>query len=190
MAGTALEPLVEAGTHRATWTLSKPPDPATWVLPGEVELHGLRQPGGSVFGVAPANWVTDEATGQRRTSWPQHFDYPLVYGGADRQPYRRRGKRVPRRTAAGRITAPPHLSRRQPAGRLSCARGLSADRRHGHRSGGRQRPQRCRDGDVMAQHPRPCRPVCWSRPAIIPPERAHPAAFTLFANVLRDHREC
>ena len=80
MAGTALEPLVEAGTHRATWTLSKPPDPATWVVPGEVELHRLRQPGGSVFGVAPANWVTDEATGQRRTSWPQHFDYPLLYG--------------------------------------------------------------------------------------------------------------
>jgi len=80
MAGTALKPLIEAGSHRATWTLSKPPDSATWVVPGDVELRQLRQARGSVFGVAPTNRITDEATGQTQAGFPQHFDYPLVHG--------------------------------------------------------------------------------------------------------------
>jgi hypothetical protein len=80
VAGTALGSIIEAGTHRTTWTLTKPPDPAAWAVPGEVELLALRHPGGSIFGVAPANWATDEATGQRGSRWPQNFEYPLIYG--------------------------------------------------------------------------------------------------------------
>jgi hypothetical protein len=75
----ALEPILDAGTHRVTWTLSKPPEPDTWEVSGEVELLTLRQPRGSVFGTAPANW--NEGPGRQRSAgWPQHFDYPLVYG--------------------------------------------------------------------------------------------------------------
>ena len=59
MAGTALKGLIEAGTHRTMWTLSKPPNPATRDVPGEVELQGLRQPGGAVYGTAPVNWATN-----------------------------------------------------------------------------------------------------------------------------------
>ncbi|SKQ76421.1 Uncharacterised protein [Mycobacteroides abscessus subsp. abscessus] len=43
-------------------------------------MLGLRQPQGLVFGTAPANWTTDEATGHGHAVWPQHVDYPLVYG--------------------------------------------------------------------------------------------------------------
>jgi hypothetical protein len=75
----ALEPILEAGTHRATWTLSKPPEPETWEVSGEVDLLALRQPRGSVFGIAPANW-NEGPGGQRSAGWPQHFDYPLVHG--------------------------------------------------------------------------------------------------------------
>lgn len=76
----ALKPLVEAGVHRATWTLTNPPDPATWTVPGDVELRRLRRPAGAVFGTAPTNWVAHEATGIRQAGWPQDFDYPLVHG--------------------------------------------------------------------------------------------------------------
>src|SRR6516225_3850473 len=78
MAGTALKGLIETGTHRTTWTLSKPPDPVTWEVSGEVELQGLRQPGGAVYGTAPVNWTI--TGGSRGAGFPQHFDYPLVYG--------------------------------------------------------------------------------------------------------------
>lgn len=80
MGKDALKAKLEAGTHRVTWTLSKPPEPSTWEVSGEAELLGLRQPRGLVFGTAPTNWTTDEATGQRQAGWPQHFDYPVVYG--------------------------------------------------------------------------------------------------------------
>lgn len=80
MPGTALEPIIEAGTHRVTWTLSKPPDSDTWDASGEVDLRKLRQPRGSVFGTAPVNWKVHEATGNRSAGFNQHFDYPLVYG--------------------------------------------------------------------------------------------------------------
>lgn len=80
MSGTALKPVIESGTHRTTWTLSKPPDSDTWDVSGEVELRKLRQPRGSVFGTAPVNWVINETTGERRAAFDQHFDYPLVYG--------------------------------------------------------------------------------------------------------------
>ncbi|TDH24415.1 hypothetical protein [Mycobacteroides franklinii] len=75
----AFDPLLEAGTHRVTWTLSKPPETDTWDVSGEVDLLALRQPRGSVFGTAPATW--NEGPGsQRSAGWPQHFEYPLVYG--------------------------------------------------------------------------------------------------------------
>lgn len=80
MSKDALKPKLEAGTHRVTWTLSRPPEASTWEVSGEAELMGLRQPRGLVFGTAPTNWTTDEATGHSQTGWPQHFDYPLVYG--------------------------------------------------------------------------------------------------------------
>lgn len=80
MAGTALEGLVETGTHRTMWALSKPPDPATWEVPGEVELQGLRQPAGAVYGTAPVNWTSSGPGGSRGAGFPQHFDYPVVYG--------------------------------------------------------------------------------------------------------------
>ncbi len=80
MGKDALKPKLEAGTHRVTWTLSKPPELSTWEVSGEAELLGLRLPRGLVFGTAPTNWTTDEATGQSQAGWPQHFDYPLIYG--------------------------------------------------------------------------------------------------------------
>jgi hypothetical protein len=78
----ALKPILEAGTHRVTWTLSKPPEPDTWEVSGEVDLLSTRQPRGSVFGTAPANW-SEGPGNQRSAGWPQHFDYPLVFGEMD-----------------------------------------------------------------------------------------------------------
>ncbi|WP_431231353.1 hypothetical protein ACQ856_17330 [Mycolicibacterium psychrotolerans] len=79
MTGVALEVIVAPGTHRVTWTISKPPDATTWEVAGEVELLGLRAPRASIFGRAPANWNNGPGT-QRSAGWPQRFDYPLVYG--------------------------------------------------------------------------------------------------------------
>lgn len=78
MAGGALTGFIGTGTHRTTWTLSKPPAPETWDVSGEVELQGLRQPAGTVFGTAPVTWTI--TAGSRGAGFPQHFDYPLVYG--------------------------------------------------------------------------------------------------------------
>lgn len=78
MTGKALEPIIESGTHRATWTLSKPPETETWEVSGEVELQELSQPSGGVFGRAPVNWAAS-GTGAV-AGFPQHFDYPLVRG--------------------------------------------------------------------------------------------------------------
>ena len=68
-------------THRATWTLSKPPDPETWQVPGEVDLQQLRQPGGGVFGKAPVNWTRNGNS--MGAGFPQRFKYPLVRGELD-----------------------------------------------------------------------------------------------------------
>lgn len=84
MAGTALKALIETGTHRTNWTMSKPGETETWEVSGDVELQGRRQPGGGVYGTAPVNWTR---TGTRGTGFgagfPQHFEYPLVYGELD-----------------------------------------------------------------------------------------------------------
>jgi hypothetical protein len=45
---------------------------------GEVELQALRQPSATVFGTAPVNWTIDGNT--RGAGFPQHFEYPLIYG--------------------------------------------------------------------------------------------------------------
>ncbi len=81
MAGTALEPILQSGTHRATWTLSKPPDPETWQVPGEVDLQELRQPGGGVFGKAPVHWT--QSGNSIGAGFPQRFKYPVVRGELD-----------------------------------------------------------------------------------------------------------
>src|ERR1700733_9152121 len=55
MTESALKDMIEPGTHRCTWTLSKPPDETTWETPGDVILLGARQPAGGVYGRAPVN---------------------------------------------------------------------------------------------------------------------------------------
>ena len=78
MAGDAMSGLIDTGTHRTTWTLSKPPGTEVWDVSGEVDLQGMRQPAGTVFGTAPVNWtVTGGSVG---AGFPQHFNYPLVHG--------------------------------------------------------------------------------------------------------------
>lgn len=37
MADSALKNLLNPGTHRCTWTLSKPPDASNWEVDGDVE---------------------------------------------------------------------------------------------------------------------------------------------------------
>ena len=75
----ALKNLLESGTHRCQWTLSKPPDPSSWDVDGDVELATGRQPRGGVYGRAPADWAVTP-NGGRSAGWPQRFDYPTVYG--------------------------------------------------------------------------------------------------------------
>ena len=57
MAETALKNMLDPGTHRCTWTLSKPPDTWSWEVAGDVELLAQRQPRGGVYGKAPADWA-------------------------------------------------------------------------------------------------------------------------------------
>jgi hypothetical protein len=61
--------------------LSKPPDTSTWQVAGDVELIAQRQPRGGVYGKAPVNWTVQQ--GGVRAGFPQHFEYPIVYGELD-----------------------------------------------------------------------------------------------------------
>lgn len=81
VAGPALEGLIGTGTHRTTWTLSKPPASETWEVSGDVDLQALRQPRGTVHGTAPVNW--HHTPGGKGAGFPQHFAYPLIYGELD-----------------------------------------------------------------------------------------------------------
>jgi hypothetical protein len=81
MTETALKNLLEPGTHRCTWTLSKPPDTPNWQVAGDVELIAQRQPRGGVYGKAPTNWTVQP--GGVGAGFPQHFEYPIVYGELD-----------------------------------------------------------------------------------------------------------
>jgi hypothetical protein len=38
MAESALKNLLDPGSHRCKWTLSKPPDPSSWEVDGDIEL--------------------------------------------------------------------------------------------------------------------------------------------------------
>lgn len=82
MTESALKSLLDPGTHRCTWTLSKPSDPSTWRVAGDVELLPQRQPRGGVYGKAPVNW-TEHPGGGRGAGFPQRFEYPLVHGELD-----------------------------------------------------------------------------------------------------------
>jgi hypothetical protein len=75
----AFKKILEPGTHRCQWTLSKPPDPSSWEVDGDVELVAGHQPRGGVYGKAPVNWAVTPSGGGS-ASFPQHFDYPIVYG--------------------------------------------------------------------------------------------------------------
>lgn len=83
MAETALKNMLDPGTHRCTWTLSKPPDTWSWEVAGDAELLAQRQPRGGVYGKAPADWAVSPSGRGQTTAWPQHFEYPTVYGELD-----------------------------------------------------------------------------------------------------------
>lgn len=79
MTESALKNLIDPGTHRCTWTLSKPPDTSAWRVAGDIEFLPQRQPRGGVYGKAPVNW-TAHPGGGKGAGFPQHFEYPLVNG--------------------------------------------------------------------------------------------------------------
>jgi hypothetical protein len=79
MTESAIKPLIEPGTHRCRWRLSKPPDPTTWTVDGDLIVVPGRQPQGGVYGRAPANW-TISPRGGKRSGWPQYFEYPVMFG--------------------------------------------------------------------------------------------------------------
>lgn len=75
----ALKIILEPGTHRCQWTLSKPPDTSSWDVDGDVELVDGRQPRGGVYGKAPVVRAVTPGGGTS-AGFPQRFNYPIVYG--------------------------------------------------------------------------------------------------------------
>lgn len=79
MPESALTVKTVPGTHRCSWTLSKPPHEETWQSEGDVTLLGDRQPAGAVYGRAPVTYQTSP-TGGLSAGFPQKFQYPIVRG--------------------------------------------------------------------------------------------------------------